>query len=91
MEPLDIKISSNDFEDEITLREYFKKLLTTLWEEEEDFSGKWPFGNSGWKYDVYKALIKNELVPGKLNKDGYVENIDTKKADDLIINLIKSL
>ena len=91
MNPFNIKISSYDFEGEITLREYFKKLLTTLWKEKEGFSGKRPFGNSGWQYDVYKALIENDLMPGILDENGYVEDIDIKKADDFIISLIKSL
>ena len=84
MNPFNIKISSYDFKGEITLREYFKNLLTTLWEEAEGFSGKRPFGNSGWQYDVYKALIKNDLIPGILDEYGFVEDIDTKKADDFI-------
>ena len=38
-----------------TIGEYFEKLLLTLWDEQEDFSGKRPFGNSGWEYDVYAS------------------------------------
>lgn len=32
-----------------TIGEYLKKLLLTLWDEEDGFSGKRPFGNSSWK------------------------------------------
>ena len=39
-----------------TVREYLKMLLERLWEEGEGFSGKRPFGNSGWEYDLYAAL-----------------------------------
>jgi hypothetical protein len=30
----------------------------TLWDEEDSFSGKRPFGNSGWKWDVYTAFLE---------------------------------
>lgn len=37
-----------------TVGEYLKILLLTLWDEEDCFSGKRPFGNSGWKIrDLY--------------------------------------
>ena len=32
--------------------QYFASLLHTLWIEGEGFSGKRPFGNSGWVYVV---------------------------------------
>ncbi len=54
----------------VTLREYFHALLSTLWHEEEGFSGKRPFGNSGWQGDVYRPLAKAGYVTG--DEDGYV-------------------
>lgn len=39
-----------------TPREYFRKLLKALWEEGDSFSGKRPFGNSGWDSDLFDAL-----------------------------------
>ncbi len=41
-----------------TVRDYLKALLLRVWTEEEGFSGKRPFGNSGWKNEVYDALIR---------------------------------
>jgi hypothetical protein len=78
-----------------SLREYFCLLLTELWAEGEGFSGKRPFGNSGWEHDVYKALVKSGGIKGVLveDEDGYsVEfycNFD--KANKLIYKLIKHL
>lgn len=40
-----------------TIRDYLKGLLTNLWTEGEGFSGKRPFGNSGWRHDLYRPLI----------------------------------
>jgi len=59
-----------------TVRGYLKALLTRLWEEEESFSGKRPFGNSGWQYDVMTALVKGGAVAGDLSDDEYKELLD---------------
>jgi len=88
---LDIEIYSNDLNQQITLREYFKKLLIQLWIDEEGFSGKRPFGNSGWQYDVYTALIKHGFIDGKLDTDGYIEEVDEYEATQFIIKIIKEL
>jgi hypothetical protein len=91
MNYLDIEIYSNDLDQQITLREYFKKLLTQLWIDEEGFNGKRPFGNSGWQYDVYTALIKHGIIPGKIDFFGYISEIDEVEAQQFIIKLIKEL
>jgi hypothetical protein len=44
---LELRFDS-DAGDNITIRDYLRILLETLWEEGEGFSGKRPFGNSGW-------------------------------------------
>ncbi len=53
---LDITFYCDDLDQEMSVREYFKALLSVLWDEEEGFSGKRPFGNSGWQSDVGNAL-----------------------------------
>jgi len=45
-----------------TVKGYLKALLFTLWDEDEGFSGKRPFGNSGWEYDLTDALIDKKLA-----------------------------
>lgn len=87
---LDLEIGRNDAKAK-TIRDYLKALLATLWDKDEGFSGKRPFGNSGWKYDVYAALIKAGCVTGKLDCEGCVETCDDAEADRLILAAIGSL
>lgn len=49
---------------EVPLRYYLGKLLYKIWIDGESFSGKRPFGNSGWDVDVARALCKTGVVPG---------------------------
>lgn len=49
---------------EVPLRYYLGKLLYRLWIDGEGFSGKRPFGNSGWDHDVARALCKAGVVKG---------------------------
>lgn len=39
-----------------TIREYLVFLLHRVWQEQEGFSGKRPFGTSGWNHDLTSAL-----------------------------------
>ena len=74
----------------LTVREYLKKLLLTVWVEEEGFSGKRPFGNSGWKYELYKPLVKSGHLEGSFDEDGYLEDLDDN-AHEFVITLINNL
>jgi hypothetical protein len=78
---LDLKFKSNDLGKKVTIRQFFFELMKTLWIEQEGFSGKRPFGNSCWDGDLISCLIKNKLIKGKLDEDGYLADYD-KKADD---------
>lgn len=49
---------------EVPLRYYLGKLLYNLWIDGEGFSGKRPFGNSGWDIDVAMALCEAGVVKG---------------------------
>ena len=71
-----------------TIGEYLKTLLLTLWVEEEGFSGKRPFGNSGWQYEIYTALISARVVDGKLDECGYVDEVDYYTADSIVREII---
>lgn len=87
---LDLPLPANDA-DAATIRGYLTALLAELWCEEQGFSGKRPFGNSGWQYDLYTPMIKAGLIPGSLDEDGYVDTCDTQQADRLILAAIASL
>lgn len=57
---LHLPMAPNDA-DASTVGEYLGLLLSTLWIENENFSGKRPFGNSDWNFDLYDAMEKAGL------------------------------
>ncbi|MFA7250070.1 MAG: hypothetical protein WC273_10615 [Dehalococcoidia bacterium] len=64
-----------------TVRDYLRKLLETVWEEGECFSGKRPFGNSGWDADVIWPLARAGFVNlGKPDEDGDFNYTDAQEA-----------
>lgn len=72
----------------LTIRQYLHRLLQMLWAEQEGFSGKRPFGNSGWSYDLYKVLITAGAIKGALDSDGYIDRVDSEAGDKLVSQLI---
>ena len=72
-----------------TVGHYLYTLLWTLWQEGEGFSGKRPFGNSGWEYDLYKPLVVGGFVTGELDEDGYIDSVDKEAANSLIFDCIE--
>lgn len=84
---LEVRFDS-DAGNNLTVRDYLYSLLKTLWEEEEGFSGKRPFGNSGWQFDLYLPLIKAGFISGKIDDMGYVDTIDNKESDAYVSSLI---
>lgn len=89
-EILELPMGQNDA-GATTVREYLKALLSTLWREEDCFSGKRPFGNSGWQYEVYTALVKAGAINGSLDEYGYIDDCDDAAADKIIEAAIGSL
>lgn len=87
---LDLPMDAND-SGAATVRGYLTALLAELWREGEGFSGKRPFGNSDWEYDLYLPLVKAGLVPGRLDEDDCIEYVDSRAADQLIAAAIKVL
>ena len=67
-----------------TIRTYLAALLAELWRWGEGFSGKRPFGNSGWEYELYTALAKQNYIAGAFDEDGYLDDVDTDAGDRLI-------
>lgn len=89
-EILDLPMGENDAGAN-NIREYLKALLMTLWEKEEGFSGKRPFGNSGWQNEIMTALVKGGAVPGKLDADGYLESVEAPYGYELVCQAIEAL
>lgn len=79
----------------VTVREFFHAFLSELWRDPEGFSGKRPFGNSGWYYPVIYALIEAGAIKGVVERDedGYVEDskFDAKEADAVVQGLITKM
>lgn len=86
-EALDLKFYSSDLGKDVTIRDYLHELLLTLWNKGESFSGKRPFGNSGWETDLFIPLIKAGYVKGTLDEDGYLEGVE-KDAPKYVQQLI---
>lgn len=96
---LDLPMGDNDA-NAATIRGYLKALLSELWDKGEGFSGKRPFGNSGWERELYFPLVKAGRVAGKIEKyetygDGEKETLekieDKNAANDLIFKAIEQL
>ena len=73
------------------IRGYLVALLAKLWHEQDEFSGKRPFGNSDWSYDLYAALLSAGIVDGSIDSDGYIDEVDEQAADELIRAAIRAL
>jgi hypothetical protein len=84
---LDVRFDS-DAGDQLTIREYFRELLTTLWSEGESFSGKRPFGNSGWEYEPIGALVAAGFIPGTGSDDAGWDATDDRQAHAFVATLI---
>lgn len=77
-----------------TLGEYLVALLARAWRYGENFSGKRPFGYSGWHVDLYLGLARAGYVSATLSEDGYLDEIsreEEERADDLIASAIQYL
>lgn len=88
---LDLPMPAGNDADAATIRDYLVKLLTLVWEDNECFDGKRPFGNSGWDYDLYGPLIEAGLITGRLDEDGFIEDVDTEAGDKLVLAAIAEL
>lgn len=86
---LEVRLDS-DAGENITVRDYLRILLETLWEEREGFIGKRPFGNSGWEYELYGPLVIAGFIQGTVDDDGIADATDTDAADAYVRKLIKA-
>ncbi len=75
----------------LTIRQYLKRLLFTLWSEGEGFSGKRPFGDSGWEYDLRIPLIQAGVIKGDFSDKYGLNECDSVAGDKIIFALIEAL
>ena len=90
---LHLPMGDNDT-DAATVGEYLGLLLSTLWLQADGFSGKRPFGDSDWQYEVYAALGKAGIIDITFDEDGYIDELsqdEIYKADELILQAIKKM
>ena len=89
---LDYEFNCEDFYTKpITFRKFFEILLTTLWNDPESFSGKRPFGNSGWDCVIYKHLIIGGFISGEVDSDGDLRDYDENEAHKFVSDMIKKV
>ena len=77
-----------------TIGEYLITLSQQVWSKGERFSGKRPFGNSGWEHELYLALAEAKLVGCQIyTYDDYVEchNINVETGNMLINKAYEAL
>jgi hypothetical protein len=87
---LDVEMEPND-SGATTIRGYLCALAAAVWNDGEGFTGKHPFGNSGWESDLYSALVKADLVEGTLDEHGSLMDADCDTGRALINEAIKAL
>lgn len=90
IDPLDLTTNAGDGE-ERTLREFFKELLKKIMREGALFNSKRPWGNSSWELSIYKMLISQGVIPGKLDEDDHVESMDDETAERVMMELIERM
>jgi hypothetical protein len=88
---LDIRFESRDLGEELSIREYMRRLLSELFAEGEGFSGKRPFGNSGWEYEIIEALIRAGAVTGSLDSEGCVDDYNEDEYQIALAKMIAFL
>ena len=87
----ELRFYSNDLNDNVSIKTYIKEILKVLWLEPDDFNGKRPLGNSGWQFDLYKAMIEKNIIEGEVDDYGCVDSVNMTDADKLIIDYISIL
>jgi hypothetical protein len=86
---MDLPMTNPGSGDPDTLGECLRDLLRCLWEEEEGFSGKRPWGNSGWQLKFYEVLVKFDVIEGSFDEDGYLEDVDEEDGYEIICECIE--
>lgn len=90
---LDTPVSANN-SGASTVRGYLVAIVAAVWDRGSDFSGKRPFGSSGWYFDIYTALAKAGHICATFDENDYIDEIsdvERDKADSMISSAIQSL
>ncbi|MGC4886615.1 hypothetical protein [Micromonospora sp. DT227] len=87
---LDTPMQDNDA-GAATIRDYLVELVAAVWRDDEGFSGKRPFGDSGWDHELIVPLVRAGLVDGTFDRCGYLDQVDAGAARELIAAAIQEL
>lgn len=52
----------------MTIGSFFAHAAAQLWSEGSGFSGKRPFGDSGWEWAIHRTLAKYLVAPAELTE-----------------------
>ncbi len=88
---LNLPMEPNDA-DAQTVGQFLAELLLKVWDR-GDMGNKRPFGNSGWRVDLYSALGRAGVIAMTFDADGFVEELtqeEEDRADELIRGAIVS-
>jgi hypothetical protein len=74
-----------------TIQEYVVKLALLMWQERECADGKRPFGNSGWEYEIYEALVRGGAMDWPRDEygalDGGEDRWDLRRKADALMDV----
>lgn len=94
-ELLNLTFYSEDAGKDITIKEYIKRFAIQLFIKGICFNSKRPFGNSGWEEEIPIALIKNNVLNGRLeyDEDGYISDLtyDENEYKELITKIFNEI
>ncbi len=92
MSILDTPMTANDA-NATTVRGYLVALAAKVWVDGENFSGKRPFGNSGWQHEVYRALASAGVIESTLDAYGEIDitRDQERRADSLIAEALSDM
>lgn len=74
-----------------SLRVMLKDLLTMVLLQGEQFDGKRPWGDSGWEFDIYRAMVLNGFIKGTVDEYGDIYNYSVAECDELILRCVEEI
>ncbi len=89
---LDVELPDND-NGATTIRGFLVALAGRIWNEGEEFSGKRPFGNSDWDWDLVAPLVEAGFLTDVDfdDEEGYIVRFDEAAYKTLIHDAITEL
>ena len=84
----DLKITPWGLDREMMLIDLFIQLGKTAWEGGDEFTIRRPWGHDDWKWQIYAAMADVGFITAEKDGDGHWQDIDTRTADMLIIEML---